>query len=1584
MEDAVRKRKARGDDDGDAQQQQQRRGAGRHEEDEDAVLPLLSALQRAKKPKTRPKTSPLKTTTTTTASEFVDVEVGLRELQKRLNAAASRGKRESVAERTTATSTSSSAAPEDGDERAKKSTSKAATGKSTRKKTVETSGDSATTASATTSPSIFASCTISFRTNDSISVIRFCHCNRASSGDEEDTNEETKSGPEIEDYNSRDVDTSEKKGNKHSSHDQGIASWRQDKHDDPPSKTNRVALTPVCKRYNDTSFIPDDFDEDLAFLQALDEVERKLQPQAEPLISSPATHTSPERSLSAHTETFVVSQPIKSEPVTDTDTTSAVMPAVSSPSKPALSGPKPIAALEVPTTSAAEIIHDQQEQQDPQTQLNQPMEQEADPQKEEDDLQPQQQLQTPGGEPLKQPLADQTVVPLTILEEFERLKRENEELRRSNAMLQASGVKNVEQGQVRAESDVGKSKQSEDPADKHDMSVAQQAEANDAKTVEDDIVSANVAHRQGDDSCAATTQHDPSVDTENELDTHDVDMENDDCEDVDAMDDIETSTVDRGNYSEYKLNKSHHDSDEGDAMEIDDESNGEGVTHDAMERDQQRLDGMEGDNAVAEGHLSRRSLGHHDTSSRSSSPVTGPNGDNGCEVDIPTTSCVDATVHSDTESERDEEELVPVTISPGRRRVSVSSSSSSSSNEASEDDEEIESSQGVNGLEAALRAATGKSSSSVHQRERSVSTVSVDSSHSATSSPPKSVVNQTKRKPQKPRADPKDKSTLLWPTLDEFYDVILELSPRAVRTSDRDNRNRSSGCNIESPMLRDLERKRARLPSTYSTLGQYQALQREAILEELVSAVRSAEDLSQYHATRASLWLTSISPCGRQSMTSTVTSLSRYQQMNDQSIFLESALSSTAKNDVILTFQDTRPVAERRQRRNVLQGFVGGDLVHLRSPSSRGMEISAFGIVLCSSAVAIGGESTSSSSKVGNAPADPREDQLCVLLRGPDVDSEKLGRWTALLEMCLVNQRSSSWIWTLEQVHNLTTSAREYQAIQSLRFMPSETTKMLLQGTTTSNDSFKLKSESSSTSSAMADVALSTALEQELRRKYNDSQLAAIHGAVDQRRMLSIIQGPPGTGKTKTILGVLSALLDGAALSATRQAKVKSRIRVGASLQQHSSTVATDQKSVAQSSIRILVAAPSNAAVDELIVRLMSEGIFDARMRKTYRPRLVRVGRPESLQQQQRSGNERDVLRKKKWRKYAAEVEEILLESLVNRHRSAFPTVRQARQSIIQNAQIVFCTLSGAGSLAMCELAQHRFDALVIDEAAQAVEASTLIPFKFQPSRIVLVGDHQQLPATVISKRLVELGYDRSLFQRLVERGSKVFLLTQQYRMHPEISWFPSTYFYRGQLVEAAAMKDWTARKYHQSELFRPFVFVDVPTGQQSQVSGSKSLRNLSEIDVIISLLQRLVVEKFPELDWKRKIGIISPYKQQIVELRGELQRWEARGDLQLDIEVNTVDGFQGREKEIIIYSCVRTARSGSSRSKSSGSEAFWADERRMNVAITRAKSSLWIIGNSLLLSQSAAWRALLQHAKDTRRFIPESALEAKGIVVRS
>lgn len=473
------------------------------------------------------------------------------------------------------------------------------------------------------------------------------------------------------------------------------------------------------------------------------------------------------------------------------------------------------------------------------------------------------------------------------------------------------------------------------------------------------------------------------------------------------------------------------------------------------------------------------------------------------------------------------------------------------------------------------------------------------------------------------------------------------------------------------------------------------------------------------------------------------------------------------------------------------------------------------------------------------------------------------------------------------------------------------------------------------------------------------------------------------------MLGLLSALLEGVGLSTLR--KGTARIRVGASLQSERGGASRASTSSARNSVRVLVAAPSNAAVDELVLRLLSEGLFDGATGKTYKPRIVRVGRPESLQQRAlQTERERSESKKSrsKMRKYAKEVEEVLLETQVAKQKNSLGTAKHARQAIVQGAQVVFCTLSGAGSVAMCDFA-HEFDALIIDEAAQAVEASTLIPLKFRPHRVILVGDHRQLPATVLSKRLVDVGYDRSLFQRLVENGSPVRMLQTQYRMHPAISRFPSTYFYAGKLVQEPKLKDWRTRPYHAEKYFEPLVFVDVASGTQSQVSGSTSLRNMSEVELIV-LLVRGVITRFPRVVWNKTIGVIAPYKQQVFELGTELVRLEKELDVRLGIEVNTVDGFQGREKDIIIYSCVRTnpgggggrRRNKKNQGRASNDGAFWADERRMNVAITRARASLWIIGSSQLLEQSPAWRALLRDARnrgayhsdaDVKRFLTAS-----------
>ncbi|KAG6612531.1 helicase sen1 [Phytophthora cinnamomi] len=419
-----------------------------------------------------------------------------------------------------------------------------------------------------------------------------------------------------------------------------------------------------------------------------------------------------------------------------------------------------------------------------------------------------------------------------------------------------------------------------------------------------------------------------------------------------------------------------------------------------------------------------------------------------------------------------------------------------------------------------------------------------------------------------------------------------------------------------------------------------------------------------------------------------------------------------------------------------------------------------------------------------------------------------------------------NWRWSLQQVHNTTTSAREFQAIKAISFLPNDLKQVLLRGQLVPSN----KTEQVPKKPAPSSSLLSPRLLKYLQRHYNESQMQAIFGCLGEDSRV-IIQGPPGTA---------------------REASESKKNR-------------------------------------------------------------------------------------KKMRKYAREVEEVLLESLVTKHRSTFPTVKQARQAIIKNAQIVFCTLSGAGSVAMCEFAQD-FDALIIDEAAQAVEASTLIPFKFRPHRVVLVGDHRQLPATVISKKLVSMGYDRSLQQRLVENKSPVLLLTQQYRMHPEIAEFPSTYFYGGRLVQDGNMSNWTAQDYHRDRAFQPLLFLDVQ-GTQSQVSGSTSLRNMSEVETVVQLIRRLL-KKFPHIEWKKRIGVIAPYKQQIYE------PWWS----QEEEEKKPRQRGGGRPRRLL------------------------ADERRMNVAITRAKSSLWIVGNSNLLEQSRAWRTLIQHTKDHSRYIGDSA----------
>ncbi|RLN98341.1 hypothetical protein BBJ28_00010761, partial [Nothophytophthora sp. Chile5] len=743
-----------------------------------------------------------------------------------------------------------------------------------------------------------------------------------------------------------------------------------------------------------------------------------------------------------------------------------------------------------------------------------------------------------------------------------------------------------------------------------------------------------------------------------------------------------------------------------------------------------------------------------------------------------------SNTEDDEEEEDDDDDMVAV---KPKGRLGVISSSESES----EEDEEVEASDSDNGgssnmLEAALKAAGGDSAGkkrpespstgikatleATKQTPRTAFSSGREGHPVVDTAPASSASTPDKTAPRKRKATSLStssgsskgstslKSSLLWPALDEFYDFLLDLPPRNIRASQhkRTHLERYFG---------------AKLPTQHATIEDYCGLQLEAIMEELVASVSNATDFSGGggSAPTRRLSLTSVSPCGTQGSLPSVSPLG----LSTGAIFSESGFSGAVcnNNDYILAFHASSLGGKNSS------DFVSGDLVLLRSPRWKNYELCVFGVVLCNSSVAIGG----SNGGKGNGAGDG--DQICVLIRAQKQDQETAAEnFGVLTELCLSNQRSPSWRWSLQQVHNTTTSAREFQAVKSVAFFQSDLKQVLLRGKLSSPEggtqrqqTVKLKTKTEPTA---ASSVLSPRLLGHLQKHYNDSQMQAILGCLGEHSRV-IIQGPPGTGKTKTILGLLSALLDGAGLSTLQKAKGTARVRVGASLQ--SAKASSVSKTVAETSIRILVAAPSNAAVDELVMRLLSEGVFDGEKGESYRPRIVRVGRPESSQQLSHSAAAREASEgkknRKKLRKYAREVEDVLLESLVTKHRSTFPTAKQARQAIIKNAQIVFCTLSGAGSVAMCDFA-HDFDALIVDEAAQAVEASALIPLKFRPHRLVLVGDHRQLPATVISKRLVAMGYDRSLLQRLVENDSPVLLLTKQYRMHPDIAEFPSTYFY--------------------------------------------------------------------------------------------------------------------------------------------------------------------------------------------------------------
>ncbi|CAK8560421.1 unnamed protein product [Lathyrus sativus] len=670
----------------------------------------------------------------------------------------------------------------------------------------------------------------------------------------------------------------------------------------------------------------------------------------------------------------------------------------------------------------------------------------------------------------------------------------------------------------------------------------------------------------------------------------------------------------------------------------------------------------------------------------------------------------------------------------------------------------------------------------------------------------------------------------------------------------------------------------------------------------------------------------------------------------------------------------------------------------------------------------------------------------------------------------IVRKLQTGSIWYLTVLGSLATTQREYIALHAFRRLNVQMQTAILKPSPEHFPKYEQQTP------AMPECFTPNFVEY-LRRTFNEPQLAAIQWAamhtaagtssVATKRQdpwpFTLVQGPPGTGKTHTVWGMLNvihlvqyqhyytSLLKHVAPESYKHAnELNSENPPTGSIDEvlqnmDQNLLRTLPKLVPKP--RMLVCAPSNAATDELLSRVLDRGFIDGEM-KVYRPDVARVGVDSQTRAAQAVSVERrteQLLVKTReevsgWMQQLRNREAQYTQQLHCLHRDLNATAAavrsqgsvgvdpdllmardQNRDVLLQNlasvvegrdkvlvemsrlavlegrfrpgsgfnleearasleasfaneAEIVFTTVSSSGRKLFSRLS-HGFDMVVIDEAAQASEVGVLPPLSLGAARCVLVGDPQQLPATVISKAAGTLMYSRSLFERFQQAGCPTMLLSVQYRMHPQIRDFPSRYFYQGRLSDSESVIKLPDEPYYKDPLLRPYIFYDVRQGRESHRGGSASYLNTVEAQYCLRLYEH-VQKAVKSLGLgKISVGIITPYKLQLKCLQREFEE-VLNSEEGKDLYINTVDAFQGQERDVIIMSCVRAGHG----------VGFVADIRRMNVALTRARRALWVMGNANALTHSEDWKALIADAKSRNCYmdtesLPKDFLVPKGAV---
>jgi hypothetical protein len=419
---------------------------------------------------------------------------------------------------------------------------------------------------------------------------------------------------------------------------------------------------------------------------------------------------------------------------------------------------------------------------------------------------------------------------------------------------------------------------------------------------------------------------------------------------------------------------------------------------------------------------------------------------------------------------------------------------------------------------------------------------------------------------------------------------------------------------------------------------------------------------------------------------------------------------------------------------------------------------------------------------------------------------------------------------------------------------------------------------------------------------------------------VAIIHGPPGTGKTTAVVALI------------RQA-----VRRGE---------------------KVLACAPSNLAVDNVLERLLAHG--EPAVRLGHPARVLPALREHTLDLMVEDHEDTRLARKLakeafalfrqagKWTR--AKPEPGSRQEMRQEARALLADARklesQAVERILDQAAVLCATLTGLDNDL---LGARRFDLVVIDEASQSTEPASWLPL-LRGRRLVLAGDHRQLPPTVVSPEAAQAGFGVSLMERLVQQQGATITrrLDVQYRMHKAIMTFSSEQFYNGALQAHASVAGHLLRELPgvtANELTEsPVHFIDTAgAGYDEETEpGGESRRNPLEAELVCRKVGALLEAGVPA----DTVAVIAPYAAQIRWLRDRL---DVPG-----LEIDSFDGFQGREKEAVVLSLVRSNREGD--------VGFLADVRRMNVALTRARRKLIVIGDSATLACHPFYQSLLEY----------------------